>query len=165
MSSMCMTGGRFVEDWRSLLDYGQANASVRFYWQRRNETAFLVVIVLGMMNLFGGDDGPKEREGGRFMHRDRDHLPNQATISFKDDNMVGRSPARKLGQFRTVGCLRAGGLQESLAQPFHEHLDHLPDPGHMVGKADFVLNRQQVVVATLLDFFGHVVGIKLESFG
>src|SRR5437660_12685310 len=104
MSSMCMTGGRFVEDWRSLLDYGQANASVRFYWQRRNETAFWVVIVLGMMNLFGGDDGPKEREGGCFMHRDLDHLANQAIISFKDDNMIGRSPARELGQFaRTAG--------------------------------------------------------------
>src|SRR5437899_543023 len=113
----------------SLLDYGQANASVRLYRQRRNETAFLAVTVLSMVNLLSGDDGSKEREGGRFVHRDLDHLPDQATISFEDDNMVGRSPARELRQFSTISCLSIAGLQESLTRPFHQHLDHLPDPG------------------------------------
>src|SRR5437899_2198630 len=88
----------FPERFEHFLDNGQTNARVRLYRQRGNDTTFLTS-VQGMMNLFGGEDGSKERERGRFVHGDLDCLSDQASVSFEDHNVIGRSPARELGQF------------------------------------------------------------------
>ena len=111
------------------------------------------------LNMFG-ENGSHQGERGHFVDANRKHLTNLSTVALKDDDTIAPRSSREL---QNVLARIVFGTQ--LAGTFNKNLDRLSEKRMVIFFADTILNRQQLVVATLFDVVGNVVDHSSFGFG
>src|SRR5262249_32507268 len=74
--------------------------------------------------------------------------------------MISGSAPHQLHRARAIGVFK-----RCLAWSLYQHVYGLPDAAAMIGKANGVLDRQQIIVAAFLDFLGYIVCEQLVGLG
>ena len=101
---------------------------------------------------------------GDFENANRNRLTHQTLVTVEHDDTITMRPARQLYQtsvIRTLVDLRV----RTLTRPFDQNLHGLTEKLLIVLFADFVLNVQQFVVASLLNLKRNVIRHSLSRLG
>ena len=105
-----------------------------------------------------GDDRSVESEGGVIDDRNIGELTDQTTVPFEDNDSITH---RASCQLKDISFFIL--LDRQLAWAFDQNLNLASKEGRIVFFADSILNREQIVVALLLDFLGYIVGAEFRG--